>query len=85
MEAHLTSPIAVEIIGNLTAKRAAETAAGFRFLHFHQLQSLNVLEQLARRFFQAQFAQTVAAVVKRRASRKPRADVEHAQPIDQEV
>jgi hypothetical protein len=62
-EAHFTSPMAVEIIGNLVAEGAAEAAAGLGFLHFDEFEAAHFFEELAGGLFEVQLAQTVAAVV----------------------
>jgi len=63
----------------LRGERAAETAARLDLRHLDELQAANVAEQFARRFFHAEFAQAVAAVVKRDLVRKLRAEIGHAE------
>ena len=63
----------------LRGERAAETAARLDLRHLDELQAANVAEQFARRFFHAEFAQAVAAVVKRDLVRKFRAEIGHAE------
>ena len=69
----------------LDGERAAKTAAGFRLAHLYQFQSPDMLQQLAWRFFQAQFPQAMAAVMKCRPARKPGAHVEDTQLTDEKV
>ena len=63
--AHLTCAHGGGNHGELDREGAAETAAGFAVVQFQQLQAADVLEKLARRFFESEFAQAVAAVVER--------------------
>jgi len=63
----------------LRGERAAETAARLDLRHLDELQAANVAEQFTRRFFHAEFAQTVAAVVKRDLVRELRAEIGHAE------
>jgi hypothetical protein len=63
----------------LRGERAAETAARLDFRHFNQFQTADFCEQFARRFFHAEFAQAVAAVVKRDLVRKFRAEIGHTE------
>lgn len=63
----------------LRGERAAETAARLDLRHLDELQAANVAEQFARRFFHAEFAQAVAAVVKRDLVRKFRAEIGRAE------
>jgi len=68
----------------LRGKSAAKTTAGF-FLHLDKFQSADFTEQRARCGFDAEFAQAVAAVVKRNFVRKLRAEVGHAEFADEKI
>ena len=74
-EAHFTSPIAVEIIGNFVANVPPNPQHVSDLGHLDELQSANIGEQGARRFLDAEFAQAVAAIVKRDLVRKFRAEI----------
>ena len=71
--------------GEFHGEGAAETAAGFAIVEFNQLQAAHVLEELARLFFNAEFAQAVAAVVEGGAAFKARADIGEAKLVDEEI
>ena len=69
----------------LRGKRAAEAAAGFRLAHLDEFEAVHFAEQRARRFFDAKFAQAVAAVVERDLVRKLCAEVGDAEFADEEI
>ena len=77
--------MAVEIIGNLRRKRAAEAAAGLGLRHLDEIEPADLRHKLARLRFDPEFAQAVAAVVERDARGKLRAEIGHAEFINQKI
>ena len=71
-------------LGELHRKGAAEAAALLGRQHFAQFQAAHVRQQAARRVLHAEFAQGVAAIVKRDHGIQPRAHVFHAGHLGEE-
>lgn len=71
--------------GEFCGKGAAKTAASFGRAHLNQLKPAHFREQFARRTFDVQFAQTVAAVVKNYLVRKARAEIGDTEFADQKI
>ncbi len=67
--------------GEFHCEGAAEAAAFLSRRHLAQLQSPDVGEQAARCVFHAQFAQSVAAIVKSNDAVEARADIFHARHL----
>jgi hypothetical protein len=71
--------------GKFDGERAAEAAAGLGLGHLDEFKVADVGEQGARRFFDAEFAQAVAAIVKGDAGGKARAEIGDTELGDEEI
>ena len=66
-------------------ERPAESAAALRLCHLHELEIAHLFQEFARLRLDAEFAQSVAAIVKGDFFWKARADIGDAELVHEEI